>query len=180
MTFVLQPFPEWNNFGVGYCTCQCFWDGTWWPGDVGQPQCNYYLGWSQIRLLFCFRTKSCSSCQVVRVPTHPKSLQMWPHCGVLSQHPLFDVALEGRSISALVFFPLQRHLRACNDHTYVLRVSDSWAMQTRVMVGESLSFHIGNDGIMWFHVHGRHQAVAPIAACRKEFSIFNSFVVSFT
>ena len=110
--------PEWNNFGVGYCRCQCSWDGTWWPGDVGQPQCDYYLGWSQIRLLFCFLTKSCSSCQVVKVPTY-RGLQMWPHCGVLSQHPLFDVALEGRSISALVFFPLQRHLLACNDHTCV-------------------------------------------------------------
>ena len=113
-------------------------------------------------------------------PRTGKSRQMWPHCGVLSQHPLFDVAKEGRSISALFFFPLQRHLLACNDHTYVLRVSDSWAMRTRVLVGKSLSFHTGNDGIMWFHVHGRHQAVAPIAACRKEFSIFNSFVVFFT
>ena len=131
---------------------------------------------------FCFASAR-SRALLVRswgYPRTQKSLQMWPHCGVLSQHPLFDVALEGRSISALVFFPLQRHLRACNDHTYVLRVSDSWAMQTRVLVGESLSFHIGNDGIMWFHVHGRHQAVAPIAACRREFSIFNSFVVSFT
>ena len=113
-------------------------------------------------------------------PRTGKSRQMWPHCGVLSQHPLFDVAKEGRSISALFFFPLQRHLLACNDHTYVLRVSDSWPMRTRVLVGKSLSFHTGNDGIMWFHVHGRHQAVAPIAACRKEFSIFNSFVAFFT
>ena len=65
-------------------------------------------------------------CQVVKVYLRTgKSLRMWPHCGVLSQHPLFDVALEGRSISALVFFPLQRYLFACNDNTYVLRVSYS-------------------------------------------------------
>ena len=161
---------EWNNFGVGYCRCQCSWDSTWWPGDVGQSQCDYYLGWSQIRLLFCFRTKSCSSCQVVRVP----------HCGVLSQHPLLDVALEGRSISALVSFPWQRHLLACNDHTYVLRVSDSWAMWRRVLVGESLTFFIGNDGLMWFHVHGRHQAVAPIVAVPKGVQYIQQFCCVFT
>lgn len=164
---------EWNNFGVGYCRCQCSWDGTWWPGHVGQPRCDYYLGWSQIRSLFCYRTRSCSSCQVVRVPTYRKKPPNVASLWCTQPASSLRRSQGGQEYVGPILLPIA-------THTYVLRVSDSWAMRTRVLVGKSLSFHTGNDGIMWFHVHGRHQAVAPIAACRKEFSIFNSFVVFFT
>lgn len=135
------------------------------------------ITWGGHKSALCFASAR-SRALLVRSWGYPrtrKSLQMWPHCGVLSQHPLFDVALEGRSISALVFFSLQRHLLACTDHTYVLRVSDNWAMWTRVLVGESLTFLIGNEGIMWFHVHGRHQAVASIVAVPKGVQYIQQF-----
>lgn len=135
------------------------------------------ITWGGHKSALCFATARARALLVRSwgYPRTGKSRQMWPHCGVLSQHPLFDVAKEGRSISALFFFPLQRHLLACNDHTYVLRISDSWAMRTRVWVGKSLSFHTGNDGIMWFHVHGRHQAVAPHCCLPKGVQYIQQF-----